>query len=78
MLVLSRKAGEGFMIGDDIVIKVIEVKAGMIRIGIDAPKEKKIYRQEVYEKIKQENMAASQWNSADLDMISSTIRTREK
>ena len=78
MLVLSRKAGEGFLIGDDIIVKVIESKSGTIRIGIDAPRDKKIFRQEVYDKIKQENVEASQWNSVDLDSLDGTIKTRNK
>jgi carbon storage regulator len=78
MLVLSRKAGEGFLIGDDIVIKIIESKGGTIRIGIEAPRDKKIYRQEVYEKIKEQNVAAAQWESLDLDALSSKIVTRKK
>lgn len=73
MLVLTRKAGEGIVIGDDIVIKVIEMKSGAIRIGIDAPKSKKIYRQEVYDKISIENREAVQWNIDDLDKLSDNI-----
>jgi len=69
MLVLTRKPGEGIIIGDDIKITVIEMKGGGIRIGIDAPYEKKIYRQEVYERICQENKEASQWNLADLNTL---------
>ncbi len=70
MLVLTRKAGEGIVIGDNITIKVIEVKGGGIRIGIDAPKEQKIYRQEVYEQISAENReAALHWQPDDLDSL---------
>lgn len=62
MLVLTRKAGEGIVIGDDIRVSVLEERDGKVRIGIDAPKEMKIYRQEVYDRICEENRAASQWN----------------
>ncbi len=78
MLVLSRKAGEGFLIGDDITITIIESKGGTIRIGIDAPRDKKIFRQEVYDRIKQENVEASRWNPADIDSLGSTVKTRKK
>ncbi len=73
MLVLTRKAGEGIIIGDDIVIKIIEMKGGGVRIGIDAPQDKKIYRQEVYDRITQENKEAVQWNMSDLDALSANL-----
>ena len=73
MLVLTRKPGEGIVIGDDIVIKFIEMKGGAIRVGIDAPRNKKIYRQEIYEKISMENLEASNWNMADLDVLSDNL-----
>ncbi len=80
MLVLTRKPGEGIVIGDDIILKVIEIKGGAIRIGIDAPKHKKIYRQEVYEKIILENREAVNWNMVDLDELSENLlkKKREK
>ncbi len=78
MLVLSRKAGEGFLIGDDITITIIEAKGGTIRIGIDAPKDKKIFRQEVYDRIRQENVEASRWNPVDIDSLGDTIKTRKR
>lgn len=69
MLVLTRKTGEGIVIGDNITVKIIEVKGGGIRIGIDAPRDCKIYRQEVYERISQENKEALRWDLDDLDAI---------
>lgn len=49
MLILTRKVGEGIIIGDDIKLTIVETKGGNVRIGIDAPKDKKIYRQELYD-----------------------------
>ena len=69
MLVLTRKAGDGIVIGDNINIKIVEIKGGGVRIGIDAPKNCKIYRQEVYERITAENQEALQWQLDDLDVI---------
>ena len=74
MLVLTRKAGDGIVIGDDITIKIIEIKGGGIRIGIDAPKDCKIYRQEIYERISLENREAMQWSLDDLDSIAPNIK----
>ena len=69
MLVLTRKTGEGIIIGDDIILKIIECKSGAVRIGIDAPRNKKIYRQEVYDRIVEENRNAARWDIANLDIL---------
>ena len=74
MLVLTRKPGDGIVVGDDIIIKVIEVKGGAIRIGIEAPQSCKIYRQEVFDRISQENREALQWNLEDLASIGPKIK----
>ena len=55
MLVLSRKAEESMFIGDDIKITVLDIRGGQVRIGITAPQDVKIHREEVYERIIQEN-----------------------
>ena len=78
MLVLTRKPGEGIIIGDDIKITVVELKGGGVRIGIDAPREMKVHRQEVFDKIKQENKEATQWDIADLKELSSVLNTGRK
>ena len=48
MLVLSRKAEEAMYIGDNIKIKVLDIRGGQVRIGIEAPEDIKIHREEVY------------------------------
>ena len=52
MLVLSRKKNESIVIGENIVVMVIEVRGDKVRLGIDAPKEVSVHRHEVYEAIK--------------------------
>ena len=78
MLVLTRKAGEGIIIGDDIKITVVELKGGGVRIGIDAPREMKVHRQEVFDKIKLENKEATQWDIADLNELSTILDAGRK
>jgi carbon storage regulator len=79
MLVLTRKPGEGIVIGDNVIVKIIEMKGGGIRIGIDAPRQTKIYRQEVYDRIRQENIDATSWSVEDLDALDTnfTVRTEK-
>lgn len=55
MLVLTRKLGESIAIDDHIKISVVQIKGKQVRLGIEAPKETKIHRQEVYEVAKEEN-----------------------
>jgi carbon storage regulator len=59
MLILSRKTSEKIMIGDDIAITVIDIRGDQVRIGVDAPKQVKVYRQEVFDLVKAENQAAA-------------------
>jgi carbon storage regulator len=59
MLILSRKLNEKIMIGDDISISIIEIQGDHIRIGVEAPKTVKVFRQEVFDAIKAENKAAA-------------------
>lgn len=60
MLVLTRKIGESFVVGDDVKITVIDVIGGnKVRVGIDAPQEVPVYREEIYELIKAENERAA-------------------
>lgn len=59
MLALTRKVGERIVIGNDIVVTVVSVKGDSIRITVDAPKELKIYRGEIYDAIAAENQQAA-------------------
>ena len=59
MLILSRKIDQKIRIGDDIVITLIDVKGDQVKIGVEAPSNVKVYRQEVFEAIQSENKAAA-------------------
>ena len=73
MLVLTRKIGEGILIGEDIRITILENQDGKVRIGIEAPQDRRIYRQEVYDRICRENREASQWDTAKLDALDAVL-----
>lgn len=59
MLVLTRKSGEAIKLGDDITITVVEIKGNQVRLGIEAPAQVRVYRKELYEKIKSENIVSA-------------------
>ncbi|MFT7287365.1 MAG: carbon storage regulator [Halieaceae bacterium] len=58
MLILTRKEGESLRLGDNITVTVVSVKGGHVRIGIDAPRELAVHREEIYQKISGSNEAA--------------------
>jgi carbon storage regulator len=60
MLVLTRKLGEVLRIGDGITVKIVEIKGKQVKIGISAPVDLSIYREEIYEKIQAENRLSAE------------------
>ena len=59
MLVLTRRLGERIKIGDDIAVVVLEIKGGQVRLGIEAPASVPVHREEIYARIRQENLKAA-------------------
>jgi len=57
MLILTRRVGETLMIGDDVQVTVLGVKGNQVRIGVNAPKEVSVHREEIYERIKREQQS---------------------
>lgn len=68
MLVLTRKPRQQIMIGDDIVINVVEVQGDNVRIAIEAPRAVKIYRGEIYKAIQEENKKAAAVPAGTIDL----------
>ena len=60
MLILTRRVGETVMIGDDVTVTILGVKGNQVRVGINAPKNVAVHREEIYERIKREKHGDSQ------------------
>jgi carbon storage regulator len=69
MLILTRKIGECITIGDQIRVYVVDVKGRQVRLGIEAPSDAIVHRQEVYQKIVEENQSAAQIGLGDFNRI---------
>ena len=75
MLVLSRKTDEAIVVGDDIVIKIISIDKGVVKLGVEAPKNISIVRQELLEDVKDANIASSKETKLDdLTMLSTILK----
>jgi len=59
MLILTRRVGETLMIGDDVTVTVLGVKGNQVRIGVNAPRDVPVHREEIYERIKREQTEGS-------------------
>lgn len=69
MLVFTRKKGESLVIGNEIEVTILNIGSGGIKVGITAPRHISVHRQEVYEAIRRENMAASKSQIPSLDVL---------
>lgn len=72
MLILSRKVDEKIKIGNDISIQIISVSGDQVKIGVDAPKNVKVFRQEVFDDIQKQNKEAAA-GSATLDALANLL-----
>lgn len=71
MLILTRRVGETLMIGDEVTVTVLGVKGNQVRIGVNAPKEVSVHREEIYQRIQAENSS-----SPVTDIVASRCRAR--
>jgi carbon storage regulator len=65
MLILTRRVGETLMIGDEVTVTVLGVKGNQVRIGVNAPRDVAVHREEIYERIKREQAEAGQGAGAN-------------
>jgi carbon storage regulator len=75
VLILTRRVGENIVVGDDIVISVMEVRGDAVRIGIQAPRTVTVHREEVYRELQQANRAAAQSGSAADDALAAVAKS---
>ena len=78
MLILTRKIGESINIGTDIKITVVSIDGSQVRLGIDAPKDVIVHREEVYKRIMEENKAALGASTVDLKTIAQDWKKMKK
>lgn len=77
MLVLTRKVGEKIQIGDSISVLIMDVKGKQVRLGIEAPSEVKVHREEIYQRIKEENIQASHINKSEVDRLTEYLNNKK-
>ncbi|MEU7903093.1 carbon storage regulator CsrA [Actinoplanes sp. NPDC049118] len=78
MLVLTRKAGESVIIGDDVVVTVLEARGDVIRIGIEAPRDVQVHREEVYRELQAANREAASPDEAAVQALADSLRPAAK
>ncbi len=70
MLILTRRVGETLMIGDEVTVTVLGVKGNQVRIGVNAPKEVAVHREEIYDRIKKEQSGDQAESARVVDEVS--------
>jgi carbon storage regulator len=74
MLVLTRRAGESVIIGDDVIVTVLEARGDVIRIGIQAPRDVQVHREEVYKELQQANREAASPTEDAVEAVNRMLR----
>ena len=77
MLILTRKLNESIIIGDNIVVTVVEIDKGHVRLGFQAPKDVGVHRKEIYDRIQEENVKASAQRKDELLKFSRQLKNRK-
>jgi carbon storage regulator len=77
LLILTRKVGESIAIGDDIQVSVVEIKGTQVKLGIRAPKDVTVHREEIYLKIQEENRRAAQVSKEALVSVEDLILKKD-
>ncbi|MGA2013639.1 MAG: carbon storage regulator CsrA [Solirubrobacteraceae bacterium] len=75
MLNITRRRGERIVLGDDIFVSVLEISGQTVRLGIDAPRSLRVYREELWLEVKRENEAAAHAADAEMPPLPDSLRT---
>ena len=75
MLVLTRRPGESIMIGDDVVVTVLDVRGDVVRVGIKAPRHVQVHREEVYQELQKANVDAASPSENAVEVLSEMLRS---
>ena len=78
MLVLTRKLGESIRIGDNVIVKIVDLDGRHVKLGIEAPRSIAVNREEIYERIQKENRAASATQDQSVQNIAEALRQGKK
>ena len=78
MLILTRKLGESITIGNNIKFTVLEMQGKQVKIGIVAPKELRVYREEIYQRIQEENRKAAMTSKINLQKVAEISKSLQK
>ena len=78
LLILTRKVGEAVAIGDDIQISIVEIKGTQVKLGIQAPKNIEVHREEIYQKIQEENRRAALVSKEALGAVEDLMLKKEQ
>ena len=73
MLILTRKIGEAVAIGDEVKVQVVEVKGRQVRLGITAPAALAVHREEVFQRIQEQNRQAAEVSLSDLEVLAGLL-----
>lgn len=78
MLILTRKLGENIRIGDDVKITILDIRGGQVKLGIEAPPHVSVHREEIYERIREENRRANEVSPQLLREVAGALRAAKK